>query len=73
MRMTSGCLKKRIVRQEALMERGRKQEGGSSDERFFRMNFFALTGCLRLKMQKIHRVNLVRLYLLKPREIIERH
>ena len=28
---------------------------------------------LRLKMQKIHRVNLVRLNLLKSREIIERH
>ena len=41
---TSGRLKKmRIVRQEALMERGRTQEGGSSDEPFFRMNFFALT------------------------------
>ena len=35
--------KMRIVRQEALMERGRTQEGGSSDEPFFRMNFFALT------------------------------
>ena len=31
------------------------------------------TGRLRLKMQKIHRVNLVRLNLLKSREIIERH
>ena len=30
-------------------------------------------GRLRLKMQKIHRVNLVRLNLLKSREIIERH
>ena len=33
----------------------------------------ALTGRLRLKMQKIHRVNLARLNLLKSREIIERH
>ena len=32
-----------------------------------------VTGRLRLKMQKIHRVNLVRLNLLKSREIIERH
>ena len=32
-----------------------------------------LSGRLRLKMQKIHRVNLVRLNLLKSREIIERH
>ena len=32
-----------------------------------------LTGRLRLKMQKIHRVNLVRLNSLKSREIIERH
>ena len=32
-----------------------------------------LTGRLRLKMQKIHRVNLVRLNLLKSRAIIERH
>ena len=31
------------------------------------------SGRLRLKMQKIHRVNLVRLNLLKSREIIERH
>ena len=31
------------------------------------------TGRLRLKMQKIHRVNLIRLNLLKSREIIERH
>ena len=31
------------------------------------------TGRLRLKMQKIHQVNLVRLNLLKSREIIERH
>ena len=35
--------KMRIVRQEALMERGRTREGGSSDEQVFRMNFFALT------------------------------
>ena len=31
------------------------------------------SGRLRLKMQKIRRVNLVRLNLLKSREIIERH
>ena len=31
------------------------------------------SGRLRLKMQKIHRVNLVQLNLLKSREIIERH
>ena len=34
---------------------------------------FKTTGRLRLKMQKIHRVNLVRLNLLKSCDIIERH
>ena len=37
------------------------------------MKAFWSTGRLRLKIQKIHRVNLVRLNLLKSREIIERH
>ena len=36
-------------------------------------NEFVSTGRLRLKMQKIHRVKLVQLNLLKSREIIERH
>ena len=40
---------------------------------FSQQSIFYSTGRLRLKLQKIHRVNLVRLNLLKSREIIERH
>ena len=45
----------------------------SQSERTLRRRALLNTGRLRLKMQKIHRVNLVRLNLLKSREIIERH
>ena len=38
-----------------------------------RKQTFLFSGHLRLKMQKIHQVHLVRLILLKLRELIERH
>ena len=51
--------------------RWRKLQSRSSHATKFLLDLLA--GRLRLKMQKIHRVNLVRLNLLKSREIIERH